>query len=131
MIVDRPRGSAHPKVPEYVYPLDYGYLEGTNGGDGSGIDVWRGAAHRRGVTAVLCAFDPVKRNSELKVVMDCTGDELGGDRVVLSAAASGGHGGPAPWLRRALTAAVTAGHEGIRPPPDTLDHVRPRAARGP
>lgn len=77
VIVDRPRGSAHPKVPGYVYPLDYGYLEGTNGGDGSGIDVWRGAAHRRGVTAVLCTFDPVKRNSELKVVMDCTDDELG------------------------------------------------------
>ncbi|WP_433292945.1 hypothetical protein ACQPZQ_06310 [Pseudonocardia sp. CA-142604] len=41
MVVDRPHGSAHPEVPEYVYPLNYSYLEGADGGDGSGIDVWR------------------------------------------------------------------------------------------
>ena len=26
--IDRPKGSSHPKFPEMIYPLDYGYLEG-------------------------------------------------------------------------------------------------------
>ncbi len=26
--VDRPKGSRHPRYPDRVYPLDYGYLEG-------------------------------------------------------------------------------------------------------
>jgi len=42
LVVDRPRGNHHPRYPEMVYPLDYGYLEGTSGGDGNELDVWRG-----------------------------------------------------------------------------------------
>jgi len=41
--IDRPRGTAHPRFPEFIYPLDYGYLEGPQGGDGNAVDVWRGA----------------------------------------------------------------------------------------
>jgi SET domain-containing protein len=36
--IDRPKGSAHPRYPDYIYPLDYGYLENTTAGDGDGID---------------------------------------------------------------------------------------------
>ncbi len=43
LIIDRPRGSAHPRYPEYSYPLDYGYLRGTRSGDGDGIDMWVGS----------------------------------------------------------------------------------------
>ena len=25
--IDRPKGSAHPKYSDYIYPLDYGYLK--------------------------------------------------------------------------------------------------------
>ncbi len=38
--VDRPLGSRHPKFGETVYPLNYGYIDGTIGGDGEGIDVY-------------------------------------------------------------------------------------------
>ena len=27
IIIDRPKGSAHPRYPQVIYPLDYGYLE--------------------------------------------------------------------------------------------------------
>ncbi|MFP5371021.1 MAG: hypothetical protein ACLGI3_09775, partial [Actinomycetes bacterium] len=36
VVVDRPRGRAHPRIHEAIYPLDYGYLKGTRGGDGDG-----------------------------------------------------------------------------------------------
>ena len=41
--IDRPRHSAHPRYPELIYPLDYGYLENTTSSDGGGIDIWLGS----------------------------------------------------------------------------------------
>ncbi len=46
VVVDRPRNTPHPKATQHIYPLDYGYLEGTSSGDGAGIDVWIGTAAR-------------------------------------------------------------------------------------
>jgi inorganic pyrophosphatase len=74
--IDRPKGSAHPRFPEYVYPVDYGYLDGTVGGDGEGVDVWRGSQQPGRVVGVVCAVDPHKRNAELKVLLSCTDEEI-------------------------------------------------------
>ena len=38
--VDRPLGSAHPSFPALIYPVNYGYIPGTVGGDGEEIDVY-------------------------------------------------------------------------------------------
>ena len=35
--IDRPKGSRHPKYPDYVYPFDYGYLENTFSPDSGGL----------------------------------------------------------------------------------------------
>ncbi|MFC1820947.1 hypothetical protein ACFLZG_07695 [Thermodesulfobacteriota bacterium] len=43
LIIDRPKGSTHPKYSAIIFPLDYGYLKNTSGGDGNEIDVWRGS----------------------------------------------------------------------------------------
>lgn len=46
VVVDRPMGSAHPKHPNLIYPINYGYLEGVMGGDGENLDVYiLGADH--------------------------------------------------------------------------------------
>ena len=37
LVIDRPRGSGHPRYPDWIYPLDYGYLQGTLAGDGGGV----------------------------------------------------------------------------------------------
>lgn len=74
-IVDRPRGSLHPRYPDLAYPLDYGYLRGTRAGDGDDIDVWSGSAVERRVTAVIVTVDLAKRDSEIKVLLGCTPDE--------------------------------------------------------
>ena len=38
--VDRPLGSRHPCHPDVVYPVNYGELTGTTGGDGHPIDAY-------------------------------------------------------------------------------------------
>jgi inorganic pyrophosphatase len=73
--IDRPRGSAHPRYPDFIYPLDYGYLDGTRAPDGAGLDVWVGRLAERRVTAVVCAVDAGKRDVELKLLIGCAPDE--------------------------------------------------------
>ena len=69
LTIDRPQGSPHPRYPTFVYPYDYGYLEHTQGGDGSGIDVWVGSLPEKTVTAVVCTVDPLKRDAEVKILL--------------------------------------------------------------
>jgi len=75
LIIDRPAGSRHPRYPEMVYPLDYGYLAGTQATDGDGIDVWVGNLPERAVTAVVCTIDILKRDTEVKILLGCTPQE--------------------------------------------------------
>jgi inorganic pyrophosphatase len=72
IVVDRPKGSAHPTIPSLIYPLDYGYLSGTQSGDGHGIDVWIGSLKRRAITGVICTVDLSKRDAEVKILLGCT-----------------------------------------------------------
>ena len=74
--VDRPKGSIHPRFPQYSYPLDYGYLEGTSSMDGEGIDVWLGTLPSRTLTALICTVDLIKRDSEIKLLLGCTEEEI-------------------------------------------------------
>ena len=76
LVIDRPKGTRHPRFTEAEYPMDYGYLDGTTGGDGSGIDVFRGSASLRGVVAVAATVDLNKRDGELKLLLDCTDEEV-------------------------------------------------------
>jgi len=75
-VVDRPRGSRHPRFPQWVYPLDYGYLAGTASGDGEGIDVWIGSGDPHHVSAIVSTYDPGKRDAEVKVVVGATTSEV-------------------------------------------------------
>lgn len=75
IIIDRPKGTAHPKYPDFIYRVDYGYLNNTSSMDGSGIDVWVGSAEKK-VNAVICTVDLMKRDSEIKILIGCTEEEL-------------------------------------------------------
>ena len=75
IVIDRPKGSRHPKVTEAIYPIDYGYLEGTTAADGEGIDVWVGSMQPPVVTGVVCTVDQGKRDAEVKLLLGCTSDE--------------------------------------------------------
>ncbi len=75
IVIDRPKGSAHPRYPAMIYPVDYGYLEDTTSGDGAGIDVWRGSAGGTRVNAITCSVDGVKRDAEIKLLIGCSADD--------------------------------------------------------
>ena len=76
LVIDRPKGSRHPRYPEVIYPLDYGYLAGTQAIDGGGIDVWVGSLPERTVTAVACTIDMLKRDAEIKILLGCTPEDM-------------------------------------------------------
>lgn len=75
IVVDRPKGSAHPRYPQMIYPLDYGYLKNTSSMDTEGIDVWIGTDKQRQIDAIICTVDMVKRDSEIKILMGCTEEQ--------------------------------------------------------
>ena len=76
VIIDRPKGSAHPRFPDYIYPLDYGYLEGTKSQDGGGIDVWIGSGDQQKISGLLVIADGLKKDSEIKVLLGCDKQEM-------------------------------------------------------
>jgi inorganic pyrophosphatase len=76
IVIDRAKGSRHPEYPEIVYPFDYGYLKGTSGGDGNEIDICRGSLNGKGLAAAICTVDLKKRDAEVKLLIDCTEDEI-------------------------------------------------------
>lgn len=76
IVIDRPKGARHPRYPELIYPLDYGYLENTTAGDGDGIDVWTGSLDRKTLTGILCTFDTIKRDAEIKLLIGCTQQDI-------------------------------------------------------
>lgn len=75
IVIDRPKGSAHPKYPGFIYKADYGYLKDTSSMDRDGIDVWVGTAGERRVDAVMVVVDLLKRDSEIKILISCTEEE--------------------------------------------------------
>ena len=88
LVIDRPKGSPHPRYPDFPYPLDYGYLQGTRSGDGAGIDVWVGSLPGQRVTAVICSLDLEKRDAELKILVACRPEEVRQALAVHSTGAS-------------------------------------------
>jgi 2-polyprenyl-3-methyl-5-hydroxy-6-metoxy-1,4-benzoquinol methylase len=75
LVIDRPKGSAHPRYEAAQYPIDYGYLDGTTGGDGREIDVWRGSLAEGRLDGVVCTVDLLKRDLEVKVLLGCRAEE--------------------------------------------------------
>lgn len=76
VVIDRPKGTTHWRFPDYVYPLDYGYLQGTSSMDGDGIDIWLGSMPELGVVGLICTVDLLKRDSEIKILFGCTEEEI-------------------------------------------------------
>lgn len=74
IVIDRPKGSAHPRFPDLIYRVDYGYLKDTTSMDGSGIDIWVGSGEKR-IDAVMCIVDLMKKDSEIKILIGCTEEE--------------------------------------------------------
>ena len=76
IVIDRPKGSTHPRFPNIKYEVDYGYIESTTSMDGGGIDVWLGSLANKKVNAIICTVDLMKKDSEIKLLIGCTEEEM-------------------------------------------------------
>ena len=74
IVIDRPRGSAHPRFPDFIYKVDYGYLKDTTSMDGTGIDIWVGSGDKK-IDAIMVIVDLMKKDSEIKILVGCTEEE--------------------------------------------------------
>jgi inorganic pyrophosphatase len=74
VIIDRPKGSKHPKY-DFVYEFDYGYIKDTRTTDGGGIDVFRGSLRNKETYTIMCAVDLLKKDVEIKILIGCTVEE--------------------------------------------------------
>ena len=73
--LDRPRGSPHPRFPDIIYPLHYGYVNATVGADGDEVAVFVGSA-RNGLVALLVTSDFRKGDREVKLLYNCTPEDI-------------------------------------------------------
>lgn len=76
IVIDRPKGSTHPRYASKNYPVDYGYLQDTISIDLGGVDIWTGSLGQHVVTGVLLTVDLFKQDTELKIIYDCSEDEI-------------------------------------------------------
>ena len=75
IVIDRPKGTAHPKYPDFIYKVDYGYLKNTTAMDGAGIDIWLGSEKSGQADAIICTVDLLKKDSEIKILISCSEEE--------------------------------------------------------
>lgn len=76
IIIDRRKGQPHPKYPDFIYAVDYGYLKGTTAVDGNGIDIFVGSKKRKKVDGIICTVDTLKNDTEIKIMYACTNREI-------------------------------------------------------
>lgn len=72
VVIDRPGGTTHPRLPDLIYPFDYGYLKDTISTDNSGIDIWVGDHEEKSLDAVICTIDLNRRDVEIKLRIACS-----------------------------------------------------------
>ncbi len=82
--VDRPLGTAHPRHPEMIYPINYGYVNHVLAGDGAEQDVYLFGTNKplksfRGkVIAVWHRFDDV----EDKWIVSLNGEDIAEEKIL-------------------------------------------------
>lgn len=73
--IDRPFGQPHPAFPHIVYPLDYGYINGTRSSDGEPVDVFVGSA-ATGLVGLILTVDYRQQKREAKLLYQCSAVEV-------------------------------------------------------
>jgi len=73
--IDRPYRSRHPLFPEIIYPIDYGFVNGTQSSDKQPIDVFIGHG-TRGLVGAILTIDHRRTKREVKLLYNCTPEEI-------------------------------------------------------
>ena len=72
LVIERKQNTTHPKYPNLVYPVDYGYLKDTHSSDNAEIDCFVGKHGYSHVDTIMIAVDVLKKDIEVKVLLGCT-----------------------------------------------------------
>lgn len=74
--IDRPKGAKHPKYPNMIYPVDYGFLADTIASDETPINVFKGSRKTFQVEAIAVSADILKKDCVVKLLVGCTEEEI-------------------------------------------------------
>lgn len=73
--IDRPYRSTHPKFPDIIYPMPYGFVNGTTSSDGQEVDVFVGSAES-GLVGLILTQDYRRRDREMKLLYHCGPEDV-------------------------------------------------------
>jgi inorganic pyrophosphatase len=73
--IDRAYRTAHPRYPTIIYPINYGYVNGTLGTDGDELDVFVGSGET-GLVGAILTTDYRQGDREVKLLYHCTPEEI-------------------------------------------------------
>jgi inorganic pyrophosphatase len=69
IVIERPRGHAHPLYPDMIYPCDYGHIPGTSAADGEEVDVFVGTVPT-GLVGLIALTHQPSGVTEPKLIMN-------------------------------------------------------------
>lgn len=73
--IDRPGGTAHPDHTSIIYPMDYGYVNGTTASDDEAVDVFCGTA-ATGLVGTILTTNHRTGDREFKLLLGCAPREI-------------------------------------------------------
>ena len=73
--LDRPAETRHPRYPDIIYPMDYGFVRGTMSSDGAEVDAFVGS-HATGLVGLLACKDHRQGKREIKLLWHCSPREV-------------------------------------------------------
>ena len=78
--IERPANEPHPQYPHIVYPLDYGFVNGTTATDGEEVDCFVGTADpdtaAGRLVGLILTTDHRKGDREAKLLYRCTPPDI-------------------------------------------------------
>ena len=82
--IDRPIGSTHPRHPDMIYPINYGYVDGIIAGDGAEQDVYAFGSSEpiRSFTGKVVAVWHRLNDCEDKWIVSVDGTVPGRDEII-------------------------------------------------
>lgn len=73
--IDRPFASTHPDHASIIYPINYGFINGTLSTDGAELDIFCGSSTNK-LVALIQTADFRKGDREVKFIYNCTPAEI-------------------------------------------------------
>ncbi len=69
------KGESHPEYAHFIFPVDVGMLQETSSQKSDGIFAFKGTKESSGCNAVVVSVDILKKELEVKLLIDCTEEE--------------------------------------------------------